>query len=212
MNNNASVKESNKASGIGAAGWALVLFSLVYPVVRYNIFGKVPWENIPLYVFNKSFCIYTSFALLAFSFYRWNGETPKSRKWWNMTLWSAGAHILFSLCILSPGYYGKMFLASGKLTLFGEISILGGVIAAIVYWNNYCNSQCMKVGVLPLNLGAFFLSAHLLFIGWKGWWTPEKWHGGLPPITLLCFIPAVVAFVLLCLPAKQAGDRGKATL
>ena len=33
-----------------------------------------------------------------------------------------------------------------------------------------------------------FIIIHLFFMGYSGWVTPEKWHGGMPPISLIAFV------------------------
>jgi DMSO/TMAO reductase YedYZ heme-binding membrane subunit len=45
---------------------------------------------------------------------------------------------------------------------------------------------------------------HLVILGWKGWLAPKGWHGGLPPISL---VAVVVAMVPLLVKRKLVRDK-----
>jgi hypothetical protein len=183
--------------------WWFVPLFLVYPVLRYNVFGTVPWVDYPLYVLNKSICLYTSFALLMYAVTR--GRAPaEAEGWLHRTLLTALAHVLISGAILSPEYYAKLY-AHGKLTAWGGGAMLAGVLGAVVYWRQYCNSVCLARLNLPLGYGALLVAVHLFGSGYKGWLTPAKWPlGVMVPITLICFIPTLLAGGLL-LAGRKTG-------
>ena len=60
--------------------------------------------------------------------------------------------------------------------------------------------RTQRAGYLALSL----VLVHLVVLGWKGWLAPEGWHGGLPPISL---IAAVAALVPLLVKRKREHDR-----
>jgi len=35
---------------------------------------------------------------------------------------------------------------------------------------------------------------HLLFMGYQGWMEPVKWHGGMPPVSLVAMLIFVVGY------------------
>lgn len=45
----------------------VALFSLGYAILRYNIFGSVPWKEIPLYIMNKAIS-FTAIILFTISY------------------------------------------------------------------------------------------------------------------------------------------------
>ena len=84
--------------------------------------------------------------------------------------------------------------------------MLCGIIGFIVLWiinNSHVTylredeSFIKFINSRKFMLTAIFLSAgHVFFMGFKGWMTPEKWHGGLPPISLLAFSFFLVGFII----------------
>jgi hypothetical protein len=43
------------------------ILSIAYAILRYHIFGEVPWKDLPLYVLNKGISL-SSLVLLTFNF------------------------------------------------------------------------------------------------------------------------------------------------
>ena len=126
----------------------------------------------------------------------------------------AVVHAFFSLCLLSPAYYGKYFDDVGRLNLQGEIAMSVGVLAlffllspalttlpmmpkAIGGWR-WKRSQ--RAGYVALAL----VVVHLVVLGTKGWLAPRGWHGGIPPVGL---VAVVAALVPLLLQRKLEHDR-----
>lgn len=126
----------------------------------------------------------------------------------------AAVHAFFSLCLLSPAYYGKYFDDVGRLNLQGEIAMSVGVLGlffllspalttlpmmpkAIGGWR-WKRSQ--RAGYVALAL----VVVHLVVLGAKGWFAPRGWHGGIPPVSL---VAVVAALVPLLVKRKLAHDR-----
>ena len=121
----------------------------------------------------------------------------------------AAIHSVMSLALLSPGYFPKFFNGAGTMTLAGELSTLLGVLAlAGLVW----------MAALPaagpsddrrllrrLGLGVLALTAlHVAVMGWAGWFKVADWPAGLPPITLISFVIAVLGLALGLLPRGRA--------
>lgn len=180
-----------------------------YSILRYHVFGEVPWTQLPLYVLNKSVS-WSAVTLLALAYLRWN--KPAARHLGVLGLFLTIGHILMSFSLLSPAYYAK-FYAGPQLTASAGAALLAGVGAAVILalpgiatvpgvraelgdvrWIRW-----QRAGYWTLALTA----AHCAFMGWQGWLTPAKWHGGLPPITLLGTLTALLP-LLLKLRARPA--------
>ena len=172
----------------------VLLATFAYSIVRYNIFGPVYQEQIPLYITNKAFSWAGLILIGASPFFR----KAASRAYIGIFGGVLTAmHVLASLTVFQPKYFSKFYLSNEYLKWEIEVSMLTGTIATVI------------VGVLmmatfsnrppdaanPRNPYAWFGRAallltclHVLFMGFAGWLTPGKWHGGLPPITLLSFL------------------------
>lgn len=176
----------------------LLSLTLAYSIVRYHVFGDVPWAQLPLFVVNKAVS-WTGLALLALAYLR--RDKPAARDLGVLGLFLTGAHILMSLALLNPSNYAKLY-AGARFTVWGEASLLAGVAAAAVLalpaiatmpgvhaalgearWLRW-----QRAGYWTLALAAL----HCACLGWKSWLTPATWPGGLPPITLLSTLVALV--------------------
>lgn len=176
---------------------ALLAATLLYSILRYHIFGDIPWAQLPLFVLNKAIS-WTALALLALAYLR--RDKPTARDLGVLGLFLTGAHIAMSLAILNPGYYAKLY-SGARLTALGEASLLAGIAAATVLalpamatlpgmraalgdarWLRW-----QRAGYWTLALTAL----HCALLGWTGWFTPANWPGKLPPITLLSFLIAL---------------------
>ena len=127
----------------------------------------------------------------------------------------------FSLCLLSPAYYGQYFDAAGRLNLQGEIAMAVGVVAlffllgpaittlpgmprAIGGWR-WKRSQ--RAGYIAIT----FVVVHLVTLGLEGWLAPQDWHGGIPPVSLVAVVAALLPLVIRGTLAhdKKMRDREK---
>jgi len=195
------------------AKWFAAIFgiSMVYAVVRYHFAGTVPWAHFPLFIINKATSLaavgFVSASYLIGKIIHCHDDDKHLRlvviKFCGLVgFFMAGIHAFFSLCLLSPAYYGKYFEPDGRLNLQGELAMTVGVIAmfllmapaittlpmmpkAIGGWR-WKRSQ--RTGYVALAL----VVVHLVVLGLKGWLAPKGWHGGLPPISLLAVLVALV--------------------
>jgi hypothetical protein len=177
-----------------------LLFSILYSILRYNIFSDVSWIDLPLYVFNKGFALS---SIILFAYYHSSINNPKisvNKLFREYAIILGVLHILISLIIISPEYFPK-FYNSLKLNGVGELSIFFGVISSgiILYMNSkkILEESLSKTKTKERLASIFFvmLAAHVFVMGYKGWLDPGSWPGYLPPITLLSFI--IAAFPLL---------------
>jgi DMSO/TMAO reductase YedYZ heme-binding membrane subunit len=180
-------------------------------VVRYHLAGDVEWRHFPLFILNKATSLAAVFfvasSYLIGKIIRWHDHDPALRlvviKFCGlMGFFLAAVHAFFSLALLSPAYYGKYFDDVGRLNLEGEIAMSVGVIAlffllapaittlpgmpkAIGGWRWKRNQ---RAGYIALA----FVVVHLVALGFKGWLAPQGWNGGMPPISLIAVIAALV--------------------
>jgi DMSO/TMAO reductase YedYZ heme-binding membrane subunit len=190
---------------------AIIGAALAYAVVRYHLAGDVEWRHFPLFILNKATSLAAVFfvasSYLIGKIIRWHDHDPALRlvviKFCGlMGFFLAAVHAVFSLALLSPAYYGKYFDDAGRLNLEGEIAMSVGVIAlffllapaittlpgmpkAIGGWRWKRNQ---RAGYLALT----FVVVHLVALGFKGWLAPQGWNGGMPPISLIAVIAALV--------------------
>lgn len=208
----------NKASGII---FSVLIFSLVYAVMRYHLFGGVPWKDFPFFIMNKIFAM-AAFILIVINFTLGplNNMTGKvSISWLNArkTVGMTGflialIHVFMSLLLFSPNVYGKFFLDNGTLTLFTGLSMLAGIIAFVFLWGYNLSFQTKLAedsAFIKLITSRKFLVwalltglIHLFFMGINGWLNPGGWHGGMPPISLVTFTFGAISYIINLLGRK----------
>lgn len=191
------------------------LFSLLYAITRYHVFGNVPWNDFPFFILNKAISL-AAFILLSFNFTigplkNLGINVPPG--WLNsrQTLGMTGflfvlVHVLISFMIFKPEIFGKFFEEDGSLTLFAGLSMLGGILAFVILWAyNLSFKTTMKEDARFIRfitsrnfmlVALLFSLVHIFFMGYKGWMTPSDWHGGLPPISLVAFTFFAVMYVI----------------
>jgi hypothetical protein len=182
--------------------------SLAYAIIRYQIFGSVPWRELPLYIINKALSLSALLLLLlALSL-----KALEKRGWGiaisllesRATLAKSGfllllMHVSISLLLFGSSNYKKFFIEDGSLTLYAGLSMLGGVLAFVILWSIESNKEkrCLFLSYKNfLYLLFFLLAIHLFFMGFDGWINSSKWHGGLPPISLVAFIFLLLAYIV----------------
>ena len=115
------------------------------------------------------------------------------------------AHVLMSLALLDPAYYAK-FYAATKFNLTGELSLSLGVFAlwcftlptitSLPYMYEELGAErwlrSQRMGYIGLTLAA----GHVFVMGVMNWRQPGDWPAGLPPITALAFVVALVPLAL----------------
>jgi hypothetical protein len=195
--------------------------SIGYAILRYQIFGPIPWKDFPFYILNKGVSL-SAFILLTFNFSfgplnNIGVNVPDS--WLNArkSLGMSGfllvlIHALISIMLLNPTVYGKFFEENGTLTLLAGLSMLGGILAFVVLWGYNLSFQThlredkvfiqfitsRKLLLIAMTLGA----VHLFFMGYKDWLNPSSWHGTLPPISLVAFVFFVSGYTVNFLGRK----------
>lgn len=211
MNNKVEIKQ-NSASSIIAI---VLIFGLVYAIVRYHIAGPVPWKDFPFYILNKGIAL-SAFILLTCNFAfgplkNLGVNVPSgwlnARRALGMTgFLLALIHALISFMLFSPPVYGQFFEDNGTLTFLAGMSMLGGVLAFVVLWAYNLSFQTYlredKAFIQFITSRKFLLFAltlggvHLFFMGYQGWLKPAGWHGGIPPISLVAFVFFITGYVV----------------
>ncbi len=199
------------------AKWFFVVFgfSLAYAVIRYHIAGDVPWRHFPLFILNKATSL-AAVILVASSYLigkviRWHDHDKALRlvviKFCGlMGFFLAAVHAFFSLALLSPANYGKYFDEVGRLNLQGEIAMSVGVLAL------FCllGPAVTTLPMMPKAIGGVrwkrnqrlgyvalaFVVVHLVSLGVKGWLAPGDWQRGIPPISLVAVVAALVPLLV----------------
>jgi DMSO/TMAO reductase YedYZ heme-binding membrane subunit len=199
------------------AKWFLVIFgfSLAYAVIRYHLAGDVAWRHFPLFILNKATSLAAVFfvacSYLIGKVIRWHDHDKALRlvviKFCGlMGFFLAAVHAFFSLALLSPAYYGKYFDDGGRLDLTGEIAMTVGVLALFFLLSPAVTTLPMmpkaiggqrwkrsqRAGYVALVL----VVVHLVVLGIKGWLAPQGWHGGIPPVSLVAVIAALVPLLV----------------
>lgn len=212
---------NSKANSAGSIIGAVLVFGLVYAVLRYHIAGSVPWKDFPFFILNKGVSL-SAFILLSLNF----GLGPASnvgikvpegwlnaRKALGMTgFLLALIHVLMSFLLFGPASYGKFFDDNGSLTLLAGLSMLFGVLAFVVLWGYNLSFQTFlredQAFISLITSRRFLLFAlllgagHVFFMGYEGWLKPATWHGGLPPVSLVAFAFFAAGYVFNLLGRK----------
>ncbi len=158
------------------------LFSTIYAVLRYQVFGPVLTKDIFLYTFNK-IIIFSAVLLMFFGIISPDKNTRNFFGKWVVLL--IFIHILSSLNLLNPYYFPDFFIKGKGFSTKANLVLLGGVLGAgLIFLRNkkYFSEHIYKY------LFFSFISLHLISMGFQGWISPLKWHGFMPPITLLSFL------------------------
>ncbi len=184
----------------------LTFLSIGYAVMRYQIFGIVPWKDLPIFVLNKGISL-ASLLLLTINFSmkplkNLGVRISESRLDTKKSIGLIGflyafIHILMSITILNPKYYDKFFMDDGSLSINGGLSILGGILSFILLWVYNINFKPILIKdkriISIISSKTFiiyamlFMSVHLFFMGYSGWTSTVNWPGGMPPISLISF-------------------------
>ena len=189
--------------------------SLAYAVVRYHVFESVPYSDFPLYVLNKTFAL-SAITLLALTFglgpaKALGADVPdevlKSRKETGIASFVlALAHMLCALLLFGTGgYYGKFFGPEGSLNAVGSWSMLFGVLTFVWLWLYNISFKVHQEGDRAfqqlvtsrgsLLVGALLAAGHVGVMGYRAWFQPGTWSGGMPPITLVAFAALLLALI-----------------
>jgi hypothetical protein len=186
----------------------IFLAALIYAVVRYVVFHGVAWSNVPLYIVNKAL----SWAALVYFGASVTTRAKERRRYYgNLAAATVLAHVILSLMVLDPAYFGKFYDASGRFNAVGEVSMLAGVLGSVLMAGLVvANVQGHSNSGRSLRRGwgraiLWLAGIHVLVMGFAGWWRPGDWPGYLPPISLLSFLTALG--YLACRTGQSRADR-----
>lgn len=180
---------------------ALLALTLSYATFRYHVFSESDWTLFPLWTGNKAIS-WTAVSLYALAYLV--EDKRQARRLgllgFGLMIW----HCLVSLVLLDPAHYAKFYEHSSLKTAALASLALGGAGAlafCLPAWASMAQSKqklgqerwltWQRMGYAGLALTAL----HCLLIGWQGWLAPLSWPGGLPPITLMGFLTALLPFV-----------------
>ena len=183
----------------------ILIFTTLYTIIRYVLFGNVELIHIPAYVLNKSVSMASAIFLFIAAFNFRQANSKRVKYWGSSAYHGAIVHILLSFAILSKPYYPKFF-TSEKMNFIGELTIMLGVLAAYFFWttrngkSNFISKPFLQV------LAALFVAAHVFVMGFSGWIRISEWHGYMPPVSMISFVLAATSFILFLYHRKQDGN------
>eukprot|EP00563_Minutocellus_polymorphus_P019629 CAMPEP_0197715748 /NCGR_PEP_ID=MMETSP1434-20131217/859_1 /TAXON_ID=265543 /ORGANISM="Minutocellus polymorphus, Strain CCMP3303" /LENGTH=429 /DNA_ID=CAMNT_0043299963 /DNA_START=33 /DNA_END=1322 /DNA_ORIENTATION=- len=216
-----------------SAAILFVIFILaeIYALVRYNVKKGYDWSHLPLQVTNKAVC-WT--AIYGFALTQLPGTLTKLIRIFRsdtlrdlhpillfglrirkqlgvLSLYYLTVHVLMSLLIFNPSYYGKFFsdpsAKSSKFTTKAEISFFFGIVGFSFYLilgicslpsvvANLTKHQFSLLYGSLVWMALIFGTIHVMVMGVAGWSKQETWPGNMPPITLLSVVvPLFVLFL-----------------
>ena len=227
MNDEESSLPANRLLQPTTAKWFGVVFggSVLYAIVRYHLVGDVEWRHFPLFILNKATSlaavIFVAASYLVGKTIRWHDHDKRLRlvviKFCGLMGFSlAGIHAVLALSIWTPAYFAKYFDEAGRLNLQGELGMAAGVVALFFLSSPAITTlpmmpkalggkrwkRAQRMGYLSLVL----VAVHLVALGLKGWLKPQAWPAGLPSISLLAFIAALIPLIVR---RKLMYERGK---
>lgn len=180
------------------AAAAILSVTLGYSTLRYHVFGDSSWDWFPLWTTNKALS-WSAAALLASAYLV--SEKSDARRYGLLGFALMVWHCLVSFFLLCPKFYAKLY-SGDSLTAAAFSSMILGAAGALAFC---CPAWASRDGLkdalgvgrwLTLQrlgyLGLALTAVHCLAIGLPGWLTPSKWPGGLPPITLMGFLTALL--------------------
>jgi len=171
----------------------IFILSFAYSFLRYNIFGNVPFYEIPTVIINKSISFSSIFILLLSSFSLIKNKNEEYNFYINIFKITVYIHIFLSLAIFSQPYFPKIFIEN-KLNFLGNMLVLSGVLSIGII-----SSKQFKFSIIYL---FFFFLFHVYVLGYQVWLTPDKWNGLMPPITLISFV-LIMTNLLIILKNKS---------
>jgi len=213
------------------ARWFAVVFggALVYAIVRYHLAGDVEWRHFPLFILNKATSlaavIFVASSYLIGKIIRWHDHDKALRlvviKFSGlMGFFLAGVHALMSVMLMNPAYFAKYFEAGGRMNLQGELGMSVGVIALFFLMSPAITTLPMmpkalggrrwKRGQRLGYLALILVVVHLVVLGVKGWLAPSGWPAGIPPVSLVALVAAVVPLLVKRKLVQENREQKKA--
>lgn len=178
-----------------------IISSIIYAIVRYNVFHEVAWSDLPLYVMNKAISLSAVILFAISRIIKSSSEQNVKKILKDFAVIFAIVHVVISLTILSPNYFGK-FYSGSQFTLLGSLTLLFGILSFLLMFLFSGKFFLRKVLSNNANMSKvvfFFIlltAAHVFVMGYQGWLVPSNWPGGLPPISLLSFLALLVPLAI----------------
>ena len=217
MNDEESNLPANRLWQPTTARWFYVVFGscLAYAVVRYHVAGDVAWRHFPAFILNKATSlaavIFIAASYLIGKAIRWYDDDKRLRlvviKFCGLMGFSLAAiHAVLALSIWTPAYFAKYFDDIGRLNLQGVLAMATGVASLFFLTSPAITTlpmmpkalggkrwkRAQRMGYVSLVL----VAAHLVALGLKGWLKPQAWPAGMPSISLVAFVVALVPLIV----------------
>lgn len=217
MNDEESNLPANRLWQPTTARWFYVVFGgcVAYAVIRYHIAGDIAWRHFPAFILNKATSlaavIFVAASYLVGKTIRWYDDDKRLRlvviKFCGLMGFSLAAiHAVLALSIWTPAYFAKYFDEIGRLNLQGEIAMATGVVSLFFLSSPAITTLPMmpkalggqrwkrsqRMGYVALVLAA----AHLFVLGLEGWLKPQAWPWGMPSISLVACLVAVIPLIV----------------
>ncbi|MBM4152985.1 MAG: hypothetical protein FJ220_05645 [Kiritimatiellaceae bacterium] len=184
--------------------WISFIAAVVYATVRYNICKGIPWCEWPTYILNKALALSALILLVVYLYRLSRGSRDVNDKTLHMAGLFASMHVFLSLILLATGHYEK-FLSAGKLTCLAGWSLLLGTVVTVFMRAvpRTKDGQSPRRELQVLAFLTFLVGLHAMLPQYMGWFTPSKWPGFLPPITLISFALGLIALWFGFFPRKK---------
>lgn len=179
----------------------VILFSIVYSLMRYAWANEVPVQNWPAFIGNKALA-FSAVSFLALGFWHYSSQRDQAIAYFRSALIAAVAHGFISAGLLQSSYYEFLHADSGRLNAYGELTLLFGGLAIALLFSRIARSAPASTALVDRWLLAVLIG-HVVSVGVLKWLAPSSWAYGLVPISLLSFL------VLLCSVGGQL--RGHAS-
>ena len=197
--------------------WFVLLFGvpMTYAVVRYHVLSGVDWSHLPLFIANKAISLAAVFFigasyLIGRAIRAYDDDRDKRLiliKFCGLIGFSLAAiHATMAILLFTPANYPNFFLGSGRLTFTGELSMAFGVlslwclaitaITSLPFMYDAIGAERWHRGQRMGYLSLALAGGHTLTMGISGWLTPTGWPGGLPPISMVAFVAAMIPLLV----------------
>jgi hypothetical protein len=184
----------------------ILAVTFAYSVFRYHVFKGVAWGQLPFYTLNKAvaWSALTLLAVAARGAVR-SGEPLAEQPVLRPALVMMSWHTVSSLALLAAGAYPE-FLVGGHLSAKAGASFALGAVGAVAAQTGLRGPKSAAFAAVLAAASA----THAGLLGLSSWFSPERWPGHMPPITLLSTMVGFVALawaVWLKSPLRPTSER-----
>ncbi len=185
---------------------AIFIFTYLYAIIRYNVFGEVSWNQLPSYISNKAIAWSAVVFLLITGWHHFKKNHAATTAWGRLAFHFSVVHIFLSLMLFSEPYYAKFF-SGAHLSFSGELMILSGVLAAYTMYRIKRSKMQDSASTRFELLTIAAVGIHLFSMGLPGWLEPTQWYGSLPPVSLWSFFTVLAAGFLYIVSPKSEEEQ-----